>query len=70
MTSREYLWCALHLILDDEEEADLLCPACRAQAEQQCCPVCGGEAAAWQEGENAAFDLARFLQLKEGEKND
>ena len=30
MTGRDYLWCALHLLLDEEEILDRLCPACRA----------------------------------------
>ena len=34
MTDREYLWCVLNLMLDDQEELDRLCPACRARAEE------------------------------------
>ena len=29
MKARDYLWCALHLALDREEELARLCPACR-----------------------------------------
>ena len=67
MTGRDYLWCALHLLLDEEEEADLLCPACRAEAEKERCPVCGRETGSVVREENAAFDMARFLRLQRGE---
>ncbi len=30
MTHRDYLWCAVNLVLDGEEELSRLCPACRA----------------------------------------
>ena len=46
MKRRDYLWCALNLLLDHEEELGRLCPSCRAQAEEGRCPVCGGAAAA------------------------
>ena len=32
MKARDYLWCALHLALDREEELARLCPACRREA--------------------------------------
>lgn len=67
MTGRDYLWCALHLLLDGEEEAARLCPACRAEAEQPRCPVCGRAAGEVTRGENPNFDLARFARLKGGE---
>ena len=41
MTRRDYLWCALNLLLDEEERLDRLCPGCRAEAESGRCPVCG-----------------------------
>ena len=66
MTHRDYLWCALNLILDGEEELNRLCPACRAEAEENRCPVCG--AAVSDCGENQFFDEKRFLELRgEGE---
>ena len=34
MTDRDYLWCALNLALDREEELARLCPACRERAEE------------------------------------
>ena len=55
MKARDYLWCALHLALDREEELARLCPACGALRT---------ETAA---GQNAAFDEARFERLKRGE---
>lgn len=70
MTDRAYLWCALNLLLDDEERLSRMCPACRAEAMEERCPVCGmpaGEAAA---GENAAFDRERYERLKRGERVD
>lgn len=67
MTDRDYLLCALHLILDEEERLDALCPACRAQAEEDRCPVCGGAAEPAGAGRNPAFDPARFARMKRGE---
>ena len=65
MTDRDYLWCALNLALDREEELDRLCPDCRRRAEEEACPVCGAETGRWEHSDG--FDLARFEQLK-GEK--
>ena len=61
MTHGDYLWCAVNLLLDSEEELDRLCPACRAEAEENRCPVCG--AAVGDRGSNPAFDMARFREL-------
>ena len=66
MTGRDYLWCALHLLLDQEEEAARLCPACRAEAEEARCPVCGRAVGEVTRGENPGFDLDRFERLKKG----
>ena len=41
MKARDFLWCAVNLLLDREEELDRLCPACRAQAEEARCLCCG-----------------------------
>ena len=65
MTDRDYLWCALNLALDGEEELDRLCPECRGRAEGEPCPVCGRERESF--GWNGGFDAARFERLKEGE---
>ena len=64
MTDRDFLWCALHLSLDREEELARLCPSCREKAEREVCPVCGAEQDSW--GENPGFDPARFERLKGG----
>lgn len=66
MTGRDYLWCALHLLLDEEETLDRLCPTCRAQAGKDRCPVCGGETGVVTEETNGAFDWERFQALREG----
>ena len=68
MTGRDYLWCALNLLLDQEEELAALCPTCRAEAQEGRCPVCGGPAAPADAGENQAFDLERYERLKRGER--
>ena len=68
MTGRDYLWCALNLLLDQEEELAALCPTCRAEAQEGRCPVCGGPAAPANAGENQAFDLERYERLKRGER--
>lgn len=67
MLPRDYLWCALHLLLDQEEAASLLCPACRAEAEEHKCPVCGRPTGEITRGENPGFDMDRFLALRRGE---
>ena len=41
MKDRDYLWCALNLMLDREELLEQLCPECRQRAEETRCPVCG-----------------------------
>ncbi|MCI8650957.1 MAG: molybdopterin oxidoreductase [Oscillospiraceae bacterium] len=61
MSHRDYLWCALHLALDGEEELERLCPSCRMEAEESRCPVCG--AAVSDCGENRGFDMERFLEM-------
>lgn len=64
MTHRDYLWCALNLALDGEEELGRLCPACRMEVEEERCPVCG--AAVCDCGENGGFDMGRFLEMGGG----
>ena len=68
MTDRDYLLCALHLILDDEERLEQLCPACRAEAEKPHCPVCGMPVERGGSGINPDFDRQRFERMKRGEK--
>ena len=67
MKPRDYLWCALHMALDQEEELERLCPACRSEAAGGRCPICGGLAVESAVGENAAFDWERFQRLARGE---
>lgn len=67
MKPRDYLWCALNLALDHEEELARLCPACRKEAEEGRCPVCGGAVGEAVAEENAAFDWERFHRLARGD---
>lgn len=62
MTRQDYLWCAVNLLLDEEELLNQLCPSCRVEAEEPRCPVCGARAADC--GENGGFDLKRFQRLR------
>ncbi|MBR5534529.1 MAG: molybdopterin oxidoreductase [Ruminiclostridium sp.] len=66
MTGRDFLWCALHLLLDEEEVLARLCPTCRAQAQEEHCPVCGGQPGELCAETNGAFDWERFQALREG----
>ena len=68
MTDGDYLWCAVNLLLDEEEEAARLCPVCREEAQRERCPVCGRETGQVSRGENPAFDWARFERMKRGER--
>lgn len=68
MTDGDYLWCAVNLLLDEEEEAARLCPVCREEARAERCPVCGRETGTVSRGENPAFDWARFARMKRGER--
>lgn len=61
MRRGDYLYCVLHLLLDEEERLERLCPDCRAQAESDACPVCGKQ---WEAG--GSFDMARFEAMKGG----
>ena len=66
MTDGDYLWCAVNLLLDEEEEADLLCPQCREEARKDRCPVCGREKGQMVREENSSFDWKRFRALRDG----
>lgn len=66
MTDRDYLWCLLHLSLDEEEELARLCPACRTQAREERCPICGCPAGESEGMENPAFDEDRYRRMREG----
>ncbi|HJH61837.1 MAG TPA: molybdopterin oxidoreductase [Firmicutes bacterium] len=64
MTDRDYLWCALNLLLDQQEELARLCPDCRSQVLEEPCPVCAARREDW--GDNPGFDLRRFERIKGG----
>lgn len=66
MKERDYLWCLLQMMLDEEETLAQLCPTCRQRAEALHCPACGQGSALWTGEENDAFDMGRFLTLKGG----
>ena len=67
MKARDFLWCALNLILDDEEELAGLCPNCRERAMEERCTVCGVPLALAESSINGGFDESRFQRLKRGE---
>lgn len=68
MKDRDFLWCALNLMLDDEEELAQLCSVCREHALEERCVVCGVPLALAEESINASFDEERFRALKRGDK--
>jgi len=68
MKARDYLWCALNLMLDREELLDQLCPYCRQKAGEERCPVCGAPAGETAGSQNASFDQERFERLMRGER--
>lgn len=68
MTDGDYLWCAVNLLLDEEEAAERLCPVCREEVQAARCPVCGRETGQVSRGENPAFDWERFARMKRGER--
>jgi hypothetical protein len=70
MRQRDYLYCALNLLLDQEEGLDALCPSCRQQAEVRRCPCCGTPLEDTSGGENPSFDFDQFLKLKKGAAGD
>lgn len=68
MKARDYLWCALNLVLDREEELERLCPSCRMEAEEDRCICCGAPLEGTAAGQNASFDEERFERMKRGER--
>ncbi len=64
MRDRDYLWCAIQMMLDDEEKLEGLCPSCRAQVERGCCTSCGGEMPRDSYGTNAGFDWQKYEERK------
>lgn len=67
MKDRDFLWCALNLLLDDEEALAEFCPECRQAAERGVCTACGKETGHATAEENAGFDRLRYERLKRGE---
>lgn len=67
MKDRDFLWCALNLMLDDEEELTQLCPACRERALEERCVVCGVPLMLAEGSVNESFDEERFRTLKRGD---
>ena len=68
MTDGDYLYCLMHELLDREEALERMCPACRQRAEEARCSVCGELLADTAGGDNAGFDMARYLRMREGRK--
>ena len=68
MTDADYLYCLVHEMLDREEELERLCPTCRKRAEEARCSICGELLADAAGGDNAGFDMARFIRMKEGQR--
>ncbi|MBQ8852547.1 MAG: molybdopterin oxidoreductase [Oscillibacter sp.] len=66
MKDRDFLWCLVNTLLDDEEELERLCPACRTRAMEERCTQCGAPTAQSAAGINESFDMERFLALKGG----
>lgn len=66
MKDRDFLWCALNLMLDEEEELAGLCPACRDRAMEERCISCGAPLALCEGSVNQGFDTERFERMKRG----
>lgn len=67
MKDRDFLWCALNLMLDDEQELAGLCPTCRERAMEERCAGCGVPLSLTEGNVNGGFDEDRFQRLKRGE---
>ena len=67
MKDRDFLWCALNLMLDDEQELAGLCPTCRDRAMEERCAGCGALLCMTEGNRNGSFDESRFQRLKRGE---
>lgn len=53
---------------DEEEALERMCPACRRRAEEARCSICGELLTDTAGGDNAGFDMARFIRMKEGQR--
>jgi len=67
MKERDFLWCALNLMLDDEQQLSQLCPQCRQRAMEERCCVCGAPLGLGEGAVNGSFDQTRFDALRRGE---
>lgn len=67
MTDADYLLCAMHLRLDDEETLSRLCPDCRERAMSGACHVCGEATGTTS---NPEFDMDEYLKMKGGAANE
>ena len=65
MTRSDFLYCAMQLMLDREEQLAMLCRDCRTRAQGNHCSCCGAPLPG-EGGENPAFDEKRFEELKRG----
>lgn len=68
MKGRDFLWCAVNLMLDDEEQLKQLCPQCRQRALEERCSVCGVPLGLGEGAVNGGFDQARFDALRGGKR--
>lgn len=62
MLDRDFLWCGLQMLIDEEEALGRLCPTCRTQAEEKRCVSCGAKQDGVSCGYNENFDLDLFYQ--------
>ena len=60
--------CLVHEMLDREEALERMCPVCRRRAEEARCSICGELLTDTAGGDNAGFDMARFIRMKEGQR--
>lgn len=67
MLDRDFVWCGLNLLLDEEEARGKLCPSCLARVAGDCCPGCGVDKGQISSGVNENFDLAQFARRLKGE---
>lgn len=65
MSRNDYLYCAMEMMLDREEQLEGLCPDCRSRMEEWRCRCCG-KTMAGEQGENPEFDWERFEEMKQG----
>lgn len=62
MMDRDFLWCGLQMVLDEEEEMARLCGVCQNKAQEKRCLGCGISLDGVSFGVNENFDLDLFYQ--------